>query len=37
VVAKTALSIGVTVVAVVVSVVWFRRSISRHGLVAIVG
>jgi intracellular septation protein A len=35
VVSKTAISIGVTVVAVAVSVVWFRRSIAQHGLVAV--
>jgi intracellular septation protein A len=37
VVSKTALSIAVTVIAVAVSVVWFRRSITRHGLIAVVG
>jgi hypothetical protein len=37
VVTKTAISIGFTVAAVAVSVIWFRRSIARHGLVAISG
>jgi intracellular septation protein A len=32
VVAQTALSISVTVVCVVASLVWFRRSMTRHGL-----
>jgi intracellular septation protein A len=35
VVSKTAISIGVTVVAVAVSVVWFKRSIAGHGMVAV--
>ena len=36
-VAKTALSIAVAVVAPAASVVWFRQSITRHGLVTVVG
>jgi hypothetical protein len=32
---KTVISIGATVAAVVVSVIWFRRSIAQHGLVPI--
>ena len=32
---KTVISIGFTVGAVGVSVLWFRRSMTRHGLLAI--
>jgi intracellular septation protein A len=35
VISKTAISVGVTILAVVVSVLWFRRSITRHGIMAI--
>jgi hypothetical protein len=34
VVAQTSLSIGVTVVCVVASLLWFRSSMTRHGLIA---
>jgi intracellular septation protein A len=36
VVAQTMLSIGVTVACVVASLLWFRHSMTRHGLIAIV-
>lgn len=36
VVAKTVLSVGVTIGAVVASFVWFRRSMTRNGLLVTV-